>query len=331
MMKALTFDPESDQFELSTLPVPEIGDADALVKVEACGLNPVDAKIRHWKSFASGMDNTWVPGLDVSGRILKRGSKVDSWKIGDRVLCHGNMFRPHGGFAEFSVQDAETLIPHPDLSAEAAASTPCAGWTAWRSLVDKLRINEQPRSILITGGSGGVGSFALQIASHFKVETIITTCSSANHQYVTELGATHAIDYRNEDVVSRALEITNQQGVSIGLDTIGEDNDILVANSLRFEGQMVTIATTTRPLEYQDAFGKGLSFHQLSLGAGHRYGASTKADLTKAGRSLSALIEQGKITLPTLKTVSLEETGEALNNILKQRTVGKVVLKFADA
>jgi NADPH:quinone reductase-like Zn-dependent oxidoreductase len=107
------------------------------------------------------MDDFWVPGLDVSGHIAEVGRKVEKWKVGDRVLCHGNMFRPCEGFAEFTVQDAETLIPHPDLRAEIAAATPCAGWTAWRALNDKLRAHEH-NSILITGGSGGVGGFATQ-------------------------------------------------------------------------------------------------------------------------------------------------------------------------
>ena len=86
--------------------------------------------------------------------------------MGDRVLCHGNMFRPHGGFAEFTIQDSEALVPHPDLEAGVAAATPCAGWTAWRALHDKLRAYEHS-SILITGSSGWVGSFATQIAAHF--------------------------------------------------------------------------------------------------------------------------------------------------------------------
>jgi NADPH:quinone reductase-like Zn-dependent oxidoreductase len=282
-MRALTFDPKTDQFRISKLPVPSISDDDALIKVDACGLIPVDAKIGIWKSMVPNMDNSWVPGLDVSGHIAEMGRKVEKWMVGDRVLCHGDMFRPNGGFAKFTVQDAEALIPHPYVKAEIAAAIPCAGWTAWRALNDKLRAHEH-NSILITGGSGGVGGFATQIASYFNLEKIIVTCSAANHKYVKELGATHVIDYKAEDVVARVLDITEQQGVSIGLDTVGPDNDILVANSLKFEGQMVELVDTVRPLKYQDAFMKGLSFHQLSLGAGHRHGISAKAALTSMAR-----------------------------------------------
>lgn len=326
-MKALTFSPKTDQFFLSELPVPHIDNTDVLIKVDACGLNPVDAKIGLWKPMVPNMNDSWVPGLDVSGHIVEKGPRVEKWRIGDQVLCHGDMFRPHGGFAEYTVQDSGTLIPHPDLSVELAAATPCAGWTAWRALNDKLRIHEH-RSIFIAGGSGGVGGFAIQIAAYFNVEKIIATCSAENSMYVTSLGATHVIDYRKEDVVSRVLDITHQEGVAVGLDTVGPDNDILVANSLAFEGQMVELVDTIRPLEYQDAFMKGLSFHQLSLGAGHRSGTSAKAALTLAGTKFSELLEQGVIDVPKLKTVDLNQVGDSLQGMLKQRTVGKIVMKM---
>ena len=161
-----------------------------------------------------------------------------------------------------------------------------------------------------------------------NIQTIIVTCSAANHKYVTDLGATHVIDYKSEDVVARVLDITDQKGVSVGLDTVGPDNDIFVANSLKFEGQMVELVDTVRPIEYQDAFMKGLGFHQLSLGAGHRHGISSKTTLVSAGQSFSSLVEQGKVKVPALKTVSLVEVGKALESMLKQRTVGKIVMKF---
>ena len=326
-MKAVTFDPITDSFNVSELPTPRAEENDVLIKVDACGLNPVDAKIALWKSMAPKMDNNWVGGLDVSGHIVQVGRNVTKWTEGDRILCHGDMFRPSGGFAEYSVQNSEILIPHPKLTSDIAAATPCAGWTAWRALNDKLKANAQD-SILITGGSGGVGGFAIQIASHFNIEKIITTCSSVNHPYVKLLGATHLIDYKTENVIERVLEITKGQGVSLGLDTVGPDNDIFVANSLRFEGEMVELVDTVRPINYQDAFMKGLSFHQLSLGAGHRNGAEAKSTLVAAGQAFSSLLEKGIVKVPALRTITLDEVALSLSDMLKQRTVGKVVLKM---
>jgi NADPH:quinone reductase-like Zn-dependent oxidoreductase len=126
-MKALVYDPCSDHFSVLEQALPSPGPHDVLVRVHACGLNPVDAKIHQWQAMVPGMSADWVPGLDVAGEIAALGSAVDSWKVGDRVLYHGDMFRPHGGFAEFAVQDARTLTRRPDVSPELAAATPCAG------------------------------------------------------------------------------------------------------------------------------------------------------------------------------------------------------------
>ena len=324
-MKAITFNPSNNVFSFSELPIPRYGNNDVLIKVNSCGLNPVDSKIVSWKSSIPNMDSNWVSGLDVSGHIVEVGKDVVNWKVGDRVLCHGDLTRPHGGFAEYSVQDSEILIPHPNVSSIIAAATPCAGWTAWRALYDKLRIVEHS-SILITGGSGGVGSFAIQIASYFKLKTIIVSCSSNNFDFVKSLGATHVIDYKTENIVSRVHEITNNVGVEIAFDTVGGNNDIFAANSLAFEGQMVELVDVVRPSEYTNTFGMGLSFHQLSLGSAHQHGTQAKNVLTATGRAFSELLEKGNIQVPEIKTIGFNEVSETMQEILNQRTVGKIVL-----
>ena len=245
-MRALSYDSTSDAFAVRALPRPFAGPHDVLVQVQACGLNPVDAKIHQWYSMVDDGRSDWTPGLDVSGEIIEVGPEVIGWRVGDRVLYHGDMFRPHGGFAEIAVQDARTLTPHPDLEPCIAAAKPCAGWTAWRALVEKLNV-EAHESFFITGGSGGVGGFAVQLASHFGLARIITTCSGANQAYVKGLGATDVIDYTARDVVADVLQITNENGVPIALDTVGGENDIPAARVLGFEGHMVALVNTVRP------------------------------------------------------------------------------------
>ena len=326
-MKALTFNTQENRYHVKDVPMPVPAPNDVVVKVDACGLNPVDAKIALGKSRATGADEIWIPGLDVSGHIVELGSAVGGWSVGDRVLCHGNMRRPYGGFAEFSVQDSTTIIPHPHVTAAIGAGTPCSGWTAWRAIHDKLRAGPHD-SILITGGSGGVGGFAIQIARYLGLQTIIATCSAKNSAYVRQLGATHVLDYRSEDVFKRVMEITAQQGVTRGLDTVGFDNDVIVANALAFEGQMVEIVDTVRPSEYKQAFQKGLSFHQLSLGSGHRYGNNAQQTMVAAGKAFSTLVEQGIIKVQISKTLTLDEVGPALTEILNNHTIGKTVMVF---
>ena len=324
-MKALTFNPANDAFLVRELPVPSPGPRDVLVRVVACGLNPVDAKIARWKARVPGMDDCWTPGLDVSGEIVSLGREVVGWKAGDRVLYHGNMLRPHGGMAEHAIQDADTLIPHPAVSPEVAAATPCAGWTAWRALHDKLRI-AKAHSLLVAGGSGGVGGFAIQIAKAHGLGQILVTCSAKNHAYVRSLGATEAIDYPSEDVAARVRELTGGRGVDRALDTVGPDEDIAVAESLAFEGEMVEIVAVVRPSEYRDVYLRGLSFHQLALGAAHHAGAGAR--IVRAGIACCRMLEDGNLRVPVLETIALDKAAKRLAEILACRSVGKTVLVF---
>ena len=325
-LKAVTYNPEQNAFMVSNIPVPKPEASDVLVRVDACGLNPVDAKIALWKPRVHAMDESWVCGLDVSGYIVETGSEVVGWEIGDRVLYHGNMYRRHGGFAEYALHEHKTLLRHPALPAASAAAIPCAGWTAWRALNDVLHASERD-SILIAGGSGGVGGFAIQVARYFGVSPIIVTSSVKNRDYVLSLGATHFIDYRNESIVERVFAITDEQGVTLGLDTVGEENDVFVANALAPAGRMVELVRPLRRDSYKDPVGRELEFHQLSLGAGHRSGPRGQEILVAAGEACTALVEEGRIHVGAMRVIPLEEVALALVEILQQRTVGKIVME----
>jgi NADPH:quinone reductase-like Zn-dependent oxidoreductase len=327
-LRALTFDPHRERWRLRSRPVPTARGHDVLVRVQACGLNPVDAKIAMWKSAVEDMDENWVAGLDVAGEIAAVGEDVTGWKEGDRVLTHGNMFRPHGGLAEFTLQDARTLVAHPaGIDATTAAATPCAGWTAWRALHDRLRVTAAD-SLLVAGGSGGVGGFALQIARDAGLRSVIATTSARNVEYAASLGATEVVDYTRSDVVSRVHEITGGAGVTRGLDTVGGDNARLVADCLAFEGEMVELVDVVDARSFANAFDLGLSFHQLSLGSGHRNGEVGRQTLTRTGVAFNRALEEGRLAVPRLEVVGLEETGGALTSMLSQRTVGKVVVQM---
>ncbi|MGR5144609.1 zinc-binding dehydrogenase [Photobacterium sp. DNB23_23_1] len=324
-MKGITYDFLSDSFEVNTLNLPLLEtDYDVLIKVHAVSLNPVDAKINYWFDGQKHKDNTFVGGVDISGEIVEKGSRVENWELGERIICHGNMFRRQGGFAEFSVQDSRAIVKHPKVDSIIAASIPCAGWTAYRSLADRLRISER-KSIFIAGGSGGVGSFAIQIAKFYGVETIITTCSKQNHDYVRALGATHAIDYVNKSKEQLIDELLAIGEVDLALDAVGGDYDYISANVLKFEGEMIELVKTVEPRSYETAFSRGLTFHQLSLGSGHQYGMDT---FRQAGDKVSELIEAGHLTVPRLEVVSLEDIPMKLIEMRNKKTVGKIVAKL---
>ena len=327
-MKAVTYNKNNDAFVLRELNKPMITQPnDVLVKVHAVGLNPVDAKLNLWHGMVDGMSDDFVGGLDVSGEIVEIGTSVKDWSVGDRVLYHGNMRRMSGGFAEYSIQDASTLIKHPSVAPEIAAAIPCAAWTAYRALVDKLDIKKRD-SLFVAGGAGGVGSFVIQIAKILGVKTIIATASQKNHEYLASLGATHLIDYRNEDVQQRVADIVGDLGVDVAVDCVGGDNDVLCALVLGYEGEMVELVKVVEPEKYPDAFLKGLTFHQLSLGSGHVNGAKGIQTIVDSGKAVSQWLESGEIQVPQLRVIGLEEIPQAIMGIREQRTVGKIVAKI---
>ena len=172
-------------------------------------------------------------------------------------------------------------------------------------MVDKLAIGHQ-HLLFVAGGAGGVGSFAIQIDRCFGVDTIITTASAGKHGYVRQLGCTEANDYHHEDVIQRVLEITHNAGVDAALNCVRGDNDVLCALVLGFEGHMVELVKIVEPDYYPDAFMRGLSFHQLSLGAGHVNGPAAWLDVVRAGKAISALLVSGDLQVPALEVIALE-------------------------
>jgi len=324
-MRAICFDPASDRFAAADLPTPQLSEPwQVRVVVDWVGLNPVDAKMPLWKGMVPGMDKRFVGGLDVSGRVLEVGSGVTDWKVGDRVLYHGNMRLPHGGFAQEAIADSRTLVPHPNIDGALAAATPCAGWTAYRALVDKLRAGRK-HSLLILGASGGVGSFALQLARHLGVNQVIAVCSAPNHDFVRSLGATHTVDYRTHDVLEAVEAITQGVGVEAAFDCVGGPNAALAADALAFDGQACELVDVWDPSEARDPFGRSLTFHQLSLGGGYAAGPRGRASIRTAGLAFTELLAPGIIEVPKLQVVAFDAISDALDRIRGQRTVGKIV------
>jgi len=287
----------------------------------------VDAKIAQWHTLVPTMDDRFVPGLDVSGTVLEVGAEAGAWQPGDRVLYHGNMRRPHGGFAEIAVADARTLLPHPDASPTVAAATPCAAWTAYRALYDKLHVRGR-QSLLLVGASGGVGSFALQMARHEGVPLRIAVCSQANHDDVHSLGATHTIDYRTQDVLAEVSQLTAGVGVEVAFDAVGGPSAALAASALAFDGHLLELVDIVDPHGTPDPFGRSLSFHQLSLGAGYLHGLRGRETIRKAGRACNAWLESEVLHPPRIEVIPFDRIPDALQALQSQRTVGKWVAQM---
>lgn len=322
-MKALLLEDKNmwREMKVSETEKPAPGPGEVLVKVKAAGLNPVD-----YKTATNGNPNWSYPhilGVDAAGVIEETGEGVSEFRKGDRVFYHGNLTKK-GGFAEFAVTTAHTVARIPDeLSFEDAAALPCAGMTAYQALIRKMNL-QSGETILIHGGAGGVGGFAIQLAKNIGAK-VITTCSPENEEYVKELGADYVIFYKTENVHARILEITENTGVNAVLDTVSRDNATDSLKSIAFNGRIAFIAgnpdySAVKP------FSQALSFHEIALGAAHfSNNIEAQKDLAVMNEELANLVVESKLSTMISEKITLEEVPAALIKLSERHVKGKIV------
>ena len=184
--------------QLADVPEPQLRDDEVLVQVHAAGVNQLDSKIKDGQfQLILPYRLPLILGHDVAGVVVKAGPRVRQFKPGDEVYARTDDFRI-GTFAEFVPVRESSLAPKPKgLTMEEAASIPLVGLTAWQVLVETARL-ARGQKVFIQAGSGGVGTFAIQLARHLGA-TVATTTSAANFDLVRGLGADVVIDYRTQD------------------------------------------------------------------------------------------------------------------------------------
>ena len=200
MMKAFIVDRygSSDNVRAAEMPDPEVRENDVLVQVHAAGVNLLDSKIRNGE-FKQILPYRLpvILGNDVAGVVVRAGSRVRRFKPGDEVYARPGKDRI-GAFAEFiSIREDDLALKPERLTMEEAASIPLVGLTAWQALIERGNL-KKGQKVLIHAGSGGVGTFAIQLAKHVGA-TVATTTSAANADLVKRLGADVVIDYRKDD------------------------------------------------------------------------------------------------------------------------------------
>jgi NADPH:quinone reductase-like Zn-dependent oxidoreductase len=324
-MKALVLERPGapDTLKLQEHPRPSPGLNEVCVKVIAVGLNPVDYKTAEWGW------KTWrwphILGLDVAGTIDTVGSEITSWKPGDRVFYHGDLSKP-GGFAEYAVAPVHILAKIPlEVSFESAAAIPCAGFTAWQILSRKIPVKPD-QTLLVHGGAGGVGGFAVQMGRYLGLN-VLTTCSSANFKVVKKLGVDHPIDYTSEDVNARVDDITNGRGVDIVINTIDSDSATQDLKRVAFGGHLACVAGFP-DFSKIEPFTRAISIHESALGGAHLSGDRTaQADLAKMGKEVIELVREEKLSPMLTKVISLEEIPQALISLSQRHVRGKIVAR----
>jgi len=200
MMKAFVIDRygSNDVVRAGEMPDPELRDDDLLVQIHAASVNPLDLKIRDGKlKLILRYRLPLILGNDLAGVVVRVGSRVRRFKPGDEVYARTETDRI-GAFAEFiSIKEDAVANKPRELSMEEAASIPLVGLTAWQVLVERANL-KRGQKVLIHAGSGGVGTFAIQLAKHLGA-IVATTTSTANLDWVKRRGADLVIDYKKED------------------------------------------------------------------------------------------------------------------------------------
>jgi NADPH2:quinone reductase len=306
-----------DVFEERDVERPEPGPREVLVRVIAAGTNPVDAKLRS-NGGSRGLEAPIILGADISGVVEEVGPGVTGHAPGDEVYYTPEVSGPrsNGSYAQYHVASADIVAKKPaSLSHEEAAAVPLAGGTAYEAIVRRLavRVGE---TVLIHGGAGGVGSFAVQIARAAGAR-VLATAGPDNQETLEELGADVALDYRSQDVAGLALDDTGGRGVDVVLDTVGGETVESSIPATRPFGRIATILGAQGDLtplyrKNQTLYGVFLTRERARL------------------EEMSGLIERGLARPLVAEVLPLEEVGKAHERLDSGHGRGKVVLRVAE-
>ena len=311
------------------MPEPALGQDDVLVEVHAAGLNLLDSKIRdgEFKPILPYRP-PFVLGHDVAGTVLRIGSKVRHFKPGDQVYARPRDGRV-GTFAEFiAMNEADVALKPTNLRMEEAASIPLVGLTAWQALVERAGL-KKGQKVLIHAGSGGVGTFAIQLAKHLGA-MVATTTSTANVELVRSLGADIVVDYKKQDF-EKVLS-----GYDVVLNSLDSETLHKSLNVLKSGGRLISISGPPDPdfaVEQGANWALRQLFRLLSFGirrkAKRRHVSYSFLYMRASGEQLSritSLIEAGTIRPVVDRVFPFEATNEALAHVETGRSKGKVVV-----
>jgi NADPH:quinone reductase-like Zn-dependent oxidoreductase len=330
-MKAFVVDKykKKGALRLANVPEPEMQDTDVLVGIHATAVNLLDSKLRDGEfKLILPYRPPFTLGHDVAGTVIRTGPRASRFKVGDEVYARPRDHRG-GTFAEFiAINEADVALKPKNLTMAEAASIPLVGLTAWQALVEVGKV-KPGQKVFIQAGSGGVGTFAIQLAKHLGA-TVATTTSAKNAELVKSLGADVVIDYKTQDF----------EKVLSGYDLVLNSQDPKTLDKslgvLKPGGQLISISGPPDPAFAKEA---GLNlFLKLVMRLLSR-GVRKKAErlglrysflfMRAQGQQLSeitSLVEAGVIRPVVDKVFPFEKTGEALAYVEAGRAKGKVVI-----
>jgi len=291
------------------VPQPEPKQDQLRIRVIAAGVNPVDGMIRSGMLDKEGRRTfPIILGGDISGVVEKVGSEITRFKPGDPVFAYVSLDNS-GGYAKYALVTEREAAPKPrSLIYVEAAAVPIVALTAWQALIDTAKL-KAGQTVLIHGGSGGVGSFAIQIAKAHGAK-VIATASTANQELLKQLGADVVIDYTKQNFENIAKD------VDVVLDSIGKDTLARSYGVMKKGGIIVSLVARPDPAELAK---HGIRGEALSVDP-------NSDELSEIGK----LIDEKKINVIVSQTFPLSEARKAQEQVATGHTRGKIVLKVAE-
>lgn len=298
--------------KLEDTPIPFPGPGEVLIEVHAASLNPIDAKLlRTDPSYQHAAKNPVTPGFDLAGSVVELGENVKHIQVGDNVYGQAAVIRKGtGAFAEYAVAQEDCIARMPDnISFTDAAAVPLAACSAYQALVEHMKLDAGDK-ILIHGGSGGIGTFAIQLAKHLGAY-VATTATGKGLFYVKQQGADCIIDYESEKFEDTLIEY------NAVLDTVG--GDIFQRSFEVVKKGGIIVSMISRP---DEALMKKYGVRSVL--------ETTKVDSKKLGK-ITDLIKCGALHVNISNIYPLQQTKEAFEAKEKEKILGKIAIEVKKA
>lgn len=303
-------------------PVPKPGDREILIEVAAAGVNRPDV-MQRMGLYPPPPGAPDIPGLEIAGEVVACGTGVTRWKEGDKVMA----LVVGGGYAEFCLAHEGHALPVPaGLSLTEAAAIPETFFTVWYNAFERGRLAAR-ETLLVHGGSSGIGTTAIQLAAAFGARVITTAGTAEKCEACRKLGADVAINYKTEDFVAVTKQATSDHGADLVLDIVGGDYIDRNYEAAAVEGRIVQIA-------FQSSSRATVDFRRLMLKrlthTGSTLRARSVADKGAIARAVEAkvlpLIAAGRVKPVIDSTFPLREAAAAHARMESSQHIGKIVL-----
>ena len=310
-----------EMLEPQQRPVPKPGAGEILVKVRAAGVNRPDVMQRKGL-YPPPPGAPDIPGLEICGDVVALGQGATRWKIGDRIMA----LVIGGGYGEYCVAHESHALAAAKLDPVHAAGIPETFFTVWHNVFERGGL-QKGETLLVHGGTSGIGTTAIQLAKQFGARVVITAGSDDKCEAATKLGADAAVNYKTKDFVAETKAATADKGADVILDMVGGDYIARNYEAAAVEGRIVQIAFQGSPKATVD-------FRRIMLKRLHHTGSTLRSRSTEAKGAIASaiaqkvlpLIEAGTVKPIIDSTFPLREASKAHARMESSAHIGKIVL-----